>query len=195
MVGARREGLGSGGGPPGRVEGSGENPLTSDLAVCVWIPLFALRAEERRQPELRGKPTALLSAEDTRRLWQVSPRARREGVRSGMTVSQSIGLCSALTLLEADPVHYDELFSRLLQVLSGVSPVVEPGELGCVYVGVDGLEGLIGEPNKVLAVIDAVVRKVWYEGVVRRSARRWGRGRAAGQTGRRAVRRAGGQAG
>ena len=79
--------------------------LTSTHAACVWIPLFALRAEERRKPELNGKLTAVLSAEDSRRLWQVSPHARHVGVKPGMTVSQAIGLCPTLTLLEADPVH------------------------------------------------------------------------------------------
>ncbi len=138
--------------------------LTSTHAACVWIPLFALRAEERRKPELIGKPTAVLSAEDSRRLWQVSPHARHVGVKPGMTVSQAIGLCPMLTLLEADPVHYDELFSRLLLKLGDVSPVVEPMELGRVYVGVDGLERLIGEPEEVLGVIDGVLGKAWGTG-------------------------------
>ena len=135
--------------------------LTSTHAACVWIPLFALRAEERRKPELNGKPTAVLSAEDSRRLWQVSPHARHVGVKPGMTVSQAIGLCPTLTLLEADPVHYDELFSRLLLKLGDVSPVVEPMELGRVYVGVDGLERLFGRPEQVLEVIDEVLGKAW----------------------------------
>ena len=135
--------------------------LTSTHAACVWIPLFALRAEERRKPELNGKPTAVLSAEDSRRLWQVSPHARHVGVKPGMTVSQAIGLCPMLTLLEADPVHYDELFSRLLLKLGDVSPVVEPMELGRVYVGVDGLERLFGRPEQVLGVIDEVLGKAW----------------------------------
>ena len=135
--------------------------LTSTHAACVWIPLFALRAEERRKPELNGKPTAVLSAEDSRRLWQVSPHARHVGVKPGMTVSQAIGLCPMLTLLEADPVHYDELFSRLLLKLGDVSPVVEPMELGRVYVGVDGLERLFGRPEQVLVVIDEVLGEAW----------------------------------
>ena len=135
--------------------------LTSTHAACVWIPLFALRAEERRKPELNGKPTAVLSAEDSRRLWQVSPHARHVGVKPGMTVSQAIGLCPTLTLLEADPVHYDELFSRLLLKLGDVSPVVEPMELGRVYVGVDGLERLFGRPERVLVVIDEVLGEAW----------------------------------
>ena len=61
-----------------------------------------------------------------------------------MTVSRAIGLCPALSLIEPDPVHYDEQFARLLQALHEVSPVVEPVELGRAFVGADGLEGLYG---------------------------------------------------
>jgi len=180
--------------------------LTSTHAACVWIPLFALRAEERRKPELNGKPTAVLSAEDSRRLWQVSPHARHVGVKPGMTVSQAIGLCPMLTLLEADPVHYDESFSRLLLKLGDVSPVVEPMELGRVYVGVDGLERLFGSPEQVLGVIDELLGAAWLcdderggserqgrqsgaqgrgpgaAGGSRGQRRRWGKGRKDGKT-------------
>ena len=83
----------------------------------------------------------------------VSTVARRMGVKPGVTVSQAIGLCPPLVLLEPDPVWYDEQFARLLLALSHVSPVIEPAELGRAYVGVDGLEGLYGGPERVIAEI------------------------------------------
>jgi len=123
-------------------------PPTSSVAVCVWIPLFALRCEEARRPELASQPSALLAPDASRRVvWQVSPLARHAGVRPGMTVSQAIGLCPALRLCEPDPVHYDERFALLLAALARVSPVVEPAELGLAYVGMDGLEGIYGRPE------------------------------------------------
>jgi DNA polymerase-4/protein ImuB len=76
-----------------------------------------------------------------------------------MTVSQAIGLCPTLRLIEPDPVHYDEQFSRLLSTLNDVSPVVEPGELGLAYVGVDGLEGIYGVPERIVAAIMSCVRR------------------------------------
>src|SRR3989441_604957 len=127
--------------------------LTSDTAACCWIPLFALRCETARRPELASLPLALLAPDDTRRLWQVAPLARRAGVKPGMTVSQAIGLCPALKLCEPDPVHYDEQFARLVAALVTVSPVVEPVELGRAYVGTDGLEGLYGEPEGIVEAI------------------------------------------
>src|SRR2546430_16795686 len=94
-------------------------PPTSSVAACVWIPLFALRCEEARRPDLVSQPGALLAPGASRRVvWQVSPLARHAGVRPGMTVSQAIGLCPALRLCEPDPVHYDERFARLLDALA-----------------------------------------------------------------------------
>ena len=127
--------------------------LVSDAAACCWIPLFALRCEAARMDGQTPLLMALLSPDAGRRLWQVSPIARRAGVKPGMTVSQAIGLCPTLKLCEPDPVHYDEQFSRLVASLTAVSPVVEPAELGRVFVGTDGLEGLIGGPER---IVDAI---------------------------------------
>ena len=120
---------------------------TSSYAACCWIPLFALRCEEARHPELAAQPCALLSLDDLRRVWQVSPLARQVGVKAGLTISQAIGLCPALRLCEPDPVYYDQQFGQLLTTLGTVSPVIEPAELGRVFVGMDGLEGLYGRPE------------------------------------------------
>src|SRR5207249_3534544 len=124
--------------------------LTSESAACCWIPLFALRSELTRRTELASLPVALVASDDTRRVWQISPLARRAGVKPGMTVSQAIGLCPALKLCEPDPVHYDAQFSRLLAALGQVSPVIEPAELGRAFVGTDGLEGLYGGPASII---------------------------------------------
>src|SRR5216110_3836115 len=139
--------------------------LASDSAACCWIPLFALRSELARRPELASLPVALLAPDTARtpRVWQVSPLARRAGVKPGMTVSQAIGLCPSLRLCEPDPVYYDEQFARLLAALSEVSPVVEPTELGRAYVGTDGLEGLYGAPEGIveemqLRIVDCGLR-------------------------------------
>lgn len=133
---------------------------TSSLAACVWIPLFPLRCEEARHPGMAACPTALIAPDTTRKLWQVSPLAQHAGVKPGMTVSQAIGLCPALRLCEPDPVHYDDCFSRVLAALNEISPVIESGELGLVYVGCDGLEGIFGAPEKIVAAISCGVRRV-----------------------------------
>src|SRR3989454_3033154 len=89
-------------------------PPTSSVAVCVWIPLFALRCEEARRPELASQPGALLAPDASRRVvWQVSPLARQAGVRPGMTVSQAIGPFPPLRLCRPDPGHYHQRVALL----------------------------------------------------------------------------------
>jgi DNA polymerase-4/protein ImuB len=130
---------------------------TSSLAACVWIPLFPLRCEEARHEGLAAYPTALLAPDTTRKLWQVSSLARHTGVKPGMTVSQAIGLCSSLRLIEPDPVHYDDCFARMLAGLNEISPVVESAELGLAYVGTDGLKGIFGGPQQIIDAIRLTV--------------------------------------
>jgi len=130
-----------------------QSALTSSYAACCWIPHFALRCEEARHPELAAQPCALLAPDDIRRVWQVSSLARHAGVKAGLTISQAIGLCPTLQLCEPDPVHYDQQFARLLAALGSVSPVIEPAELGRVYVGTDGLEGLHGSLEQIVEAI------------------------------------------
>src|SRR4051812_37181046 len=131
---------------------------TSSLAACVLIPLFSLRCEEARHDGLAGYPTALLAPDTTRKLWQVSSLARHTGVKPGMTVSQAIGICPTLRLVEPDPVHYDERFAGLLSALTEISPVVESAELGLAYVGVDGLQGIYGSSEKIIQALRQTVR-------------------------------------
>jgi nucleotidyltransferase/DNA polymerase involved in DNA repair len=128
--------------------------------VFCWIPLFSLRCEEERHPESSVHPWALLAPEDARRVWQVSAPARAAGVKAGLTVSQAVGLCPTISLREPDPVYYDAQFAKLFAALKAVSPVIEPAELGRVYVGTDGLERLVGGPEAQIDAIKAAVGRL-----------------------------------
>jgi nucleotidyltransferase/DNA polymerase involved in DNA repair len=120
------------------------------MALCLWLPTFELRLELVRAPELDRTSVALLAPEDRGRpnIFQVSERAWAAGVRPGQTVAQAISLCPGLTLLEPDPIHYDEAQTQLLETLSSRTPIVEPGEeRGKVFLGMDGMERLYGSPQ------------------------------------------------
>ena len=120
----------------------------SRQALCLWLPTFELRLELVRSPRLDSTSVALLSpGESVRRtVWQVSERAHESGVRPGQLVSQAVSLCPSLTLLEPDPAHYDAATDAMLEVLSELTPVLEPAGRGRVFLGMDGLGRLFGSP-------------------------------------------------
>jgi DNA polymerase-4/protein ImuB len=122
----------------------------SRQALCLWLPTFELRLELVRSPELDSTSVALLSpGESTRRtIWQVSERAYDAGVRPGQLVSQAVSLCTSLTLLEPDPAHYDAAIDTMLEVLTELTPVLEPAGRGRIFLGMDGLGRLFGSPSR-----------------------------------------------
>jgi nucleotidyltransferase/DNA polymerase involved in DNA repair len=130
--------------------GSGGASLGSRQALCLWLPTFELRLELVRSPELDTTSVALLSpGESARRtVWQVSERACDAGVRPGQIVSQAVSLCPSLTLLEPDPAHYDAAVEAMLEVLSELTPILEPAGRGRVFLGMDGLGRLYGSPPR-----------------------------------------------
>src|SRR4029079_1210644 len=76
--------------------------------ACVFVPQLALQAVLRRTPEARGGPVAVLAAANDNgkakakriaRVTEISPEARREGVRAGMTGAQATAVCAGLRLL------------------------------------------------------------------------------------------------
>jgi nucleotidyltransferase/DNA polymerase involved in DNA repair len=119
-------------------------------ALCLWLPTFELRLELTRSPELGTTSVALLSpGESVRRtVWQVSERAWEAGVRPGQLISQAVSLCTSLTLLEPDPAHYEAATDSLLELLSEITPVLEPAGRGRVFLGMDGLGRLYGSPRR-----------------------------------------------
>jgi nucleotidyltransferase/DNA polymerase involved in DNA repair len=122
----------------------------SRRALCLWLPTYELRLEIMRAPELGSTSVALLSPGQSvrRTVWQVSERAWDAGVRPDQLVSQAISLCPSLTLLEPDPAHYDAATDALLEVLSELTPVLEPSGQGRIFLGMDGLERLYGPPAR-----------------------------------------------
>src|SRR5260221_2536219 len=102
--------------------------LKSDSAACCWIPLFALRSELARRPELAALPVALLAPDTatTPRVWQGAPLAPRAGGKTGMTGSQAIGLCPPPEMWEPRPGPYDEQFSPLPPAPLTRNPLLQP---------------------------------------------------------------------
>lgn len=133
---------------------------SAGLAVaCVFIPHFPLRVEILRHPELDGLPLALTdqAGVERRRIVECSPEAVEGGIREGMALRDAVNACPQASILTADPVAYANAFADLAQALSTVSPGIETGELGAVYVDLRGLERLHGGQEGIVAALLAAV--------------------------------------
>ena len=124
--------------------------------ACVLITHLPMKAELMRQPDLRDRPVIVTEGPDSREVvLDSSPEAR--GVTPGMPLQEAMSRSKAAVLLRADASHYESVFNKMIASLCQRSPLVEKGELGCAYVGLDGLEKMFGgETRLVASMLNAV---------------------------------------
>ena len=124
--------------------------------ACILITHLPVKAELRRYPELRRRPVIITESYGSKELVLDSSSEAR-GVVSGMSLQEAVSRCKSATLLQADTPYYETAFDGVISSLEQRSPLVEKAELGCAYVGLDGLEAMYGgEARLISSLLQAV---------------------------------------
>ena len=124
--------------------------------ACVLVTHLPMKAELMRRPDLRDRPVIVTEGPDSKEVvLDSSPEAK--GVVPGMPLQEAMSRSKAAVLLRVDASHYESVFTKMIASLCQRSPLVEKGEMGCAYVGLDGLEKMYGgETRLVASVLNAV---------------------------------------
>ncbi len=119
---------------------------------------FYASVEQSDNPELRGKPV-IVGGSMRGVVCAASYEARRYGVHSAMPVFQARKLCPQGVFLPVRMSRYKEASCRVMEILRGVSPLVEQVSIDEAFVDVTGTERLHG-PSQTLALrIKTAVRE------------------------------------
>ena len=124
--------------------------------ACVLVTHLPMKAELMRRPDLRDRPVIVTEGPDSKEVvLDSSPEAK--GVVPGMPLQEAMSRSKAAVLLRVDASHYESVFTKMIASLCQRSPLVEKGEMGCAYVGLDGLEKMYGgETRLVASMLNAV---------------------------------------
>ncbi len=111
--------------------------------ACVLIDHLPFKLEAERTPELSSSPVIIFQRIGSQRMvLDASPQLN--GVSHGMPLQEALSRCRGVSILEADLPRYEREFAKLSARLEDFSPVVEATQLGCIYVGLGGLEQTYG---------------------------------------------------
>lgn len=114
--------------------------------ACFHIPLFPLAARLRSEPELRSEAIAIVEGNGSRAYVAVaSKRARKMGIRSGMSLPQARAILPRLIARSRDSECESAAQEALLEVAESLSPRVEDAEDGMVFLDLEGLERIYPE--------------------------------------------------
>jgi DNA polymerase-4 len=113
-----------------------------DNPVLVGVPVLV-----GGRPEVRG---VVASA---------SYEARACGVHSAMPTAQALRLCPEAILIPGHRARYIELSRRVMAVLSGYTPLLEPISIDEAFLDVSGTEGHYGQPGHLAFVIQERIER------------------------------------
>lgn len=128
------------------------------MVVCVLFSRFALVAALEGRRELMGEPVALAPEMGRRQVvGEVSPAAEAFGVVPGMRVGEALARCPELRLVPPDPDGVRALWRRALDRLERIGAACESDREGEAFFDADGLRGIHGGIEGVLAAARAAV--------------------------------------
>jgi DNA polymerase-4/protein ImuB len=128
--------------------------------ACVLTTHLPIKVELKRYPELVGKPALIMKELGSQRL-VLDYSAQARGIVPGMPVQQAVAVCKDVMLLESDESHYQAAFDDMLDALEQRGPLVEASDLGCAYVGLDGLEMMYGGEARLITSLLRAVHPVY----------------------------------
>jgi nucleotidyltransferase/DNA polymerase involved in DNA repair len=122
------------------------------MFATIYLPDFYLQSALRHQPELRGKPVALIDDQEKKAgIIQLNAAAEETGVRSGMTPSQ--GLARNLQLIIKVRAHAQEklLQEILLHFAGTLAPYVEATSPGISTVQFTDTKNVTAKVTEIIA--------------------------------------------
>src|SRR5882724_11571856 len=128
--------------------------------ACVLVEHFDAAAVERCEPGLRAQPLGVVNVRGAHpsagregaptakiaMIVEANAEARARGVRPGMTEAEARARCPMLVTRPLIEEYVLSARHALLEAALAVSPRIEDGGAGLVYVDTVGLDRLIGDP-------------------------------------------------
>src|SRR3984957_8074063 len=132
--------------------------------ACILVPNFQVAAIERANPELHLTPLAISNTQAPHaELIAVSARARKSGVYPGMTIAQARSIIPGLAVVNHSEAAETSAMDALADAAESISPLVEKGEDGRVWLDLAGLERLMGSEEAIAAELEKRVAQVGLE--------------------------------
>jgi protein ImuB len=129
--------------------------------ACIMVADFSIAAMVRSNPELEDKVLAIArSLAPHADLDAVSNRAREFGIRPGMTIAQARTVSADLVVVHSSSAAENSAHSALLDAAESVSPVVESGAPGCVWLDLAGLNRIYRGEEEIAAELTRCVQRV-----------------------------------
>lgn len=121
------------------------------LVFLVDMNAFFISCEMARNPELKGKPAAVAGDPQKRSgiILAANYEARKYKVKTTMLLHEAQMLCPELVTVPPDHEYYEGMSRKVMDILSGYTPVIQQNSIDEAWMDMTGCEKLFGAPMEI----------------------------------------------
>lgn len=127
--------------------------MASNIILHIDMDAFFASVEQMDDPSLRGKCVVVGGKSNRGVVAAASYEARKYGIHSAMPIFQARQRCRTLVIVPPRRKRYVELSRRIMSILRGFSPLVEPISIDEAFVDITGCRRLYGAPDHIAMAI------------------------------------------
>jgi DNA polymerase IV len=120
---------------------------------------FFASVEQQSNPELRGKPIAVIGAAKRTVITTCSYEARAFGVKTGMNTWEARQKCPQLILVVGNNRKYTYTSKEIIKIMREYTPLVEVFSIDEAFLDVTGCLSLFGSPENICHEIKRRIRE------------------------------------
>lgn len=119
---------------------------------------FFASVEQQANPELRGKPIAVVGGQGRTVITTSSYESRARGVKTGMAVWEAKRACPELIIVVGDNRKYQHTSSKIVEIFRDYTPEVEVFSIDEAWLDVTNSLSLFESPERIAHLIKARIR-------------------------------------
>jgi len=128
------------------------------IILHIDMNAFFASVEQQANPELRGKPIAVIGAAKRTVITTCSYEARAFGVKTGMNAWEARQLCPQLIFVVGNNRKYTYTSTQIINIMREYTPQVEVFSIDEAFLDVTGSLALFGSPERIAHLIKARIR-------------------------------------
>ncbi len=135
-----------------------ENSTSSRTILHIDMNAFFASVEQQANPELRGKPIAVVGGHDRTVITTSSYEARAKGVKTGMAIWEGKRTCPDLIIVVGDNRKYTYTSTKINEIFRDYTPEVEAFSIDESWLDVTYSLGIFGSAETIAYLIKARIR-------------------------------------
>jgi DNA polymerase IV len=134
-----------------------ENTMTDRIILHLDMNAYFASVEQQANPELRGKPIAVIGSNGRTVITTASYEARKFGVKTGMAIWKAKRQCPQIILVVGDNRKYTHTSTQIFKMMLDYTPLVEVFSIDEAFLDVTHSLKIFGNPERIVHLLKAQI--------------------------------------